>query len=85
MNKSLPVILLKGLVLLPFQEVKLDLNNIISKKIIALASKNYKNEVLVVCPKDQMEESPDVSDLPNVGVVGHIKSKIQSLRYFIIR
>lgn len=77
MNKSLPVILLKGLVLLPFQEVKLDLNNNISKEVIALASKSYKNEVLVVCPKDQIEENPDVSDLPTVGVVGHIKSKIQ--------
>ena len=76
MNRKLPVILLKGLVLLPFQEVKLDLNNEISKKVINLASKNYKNEVLVVCPKDQYEESPDVSDLPNVGVIGHIKSKM---------
>ncbi len=77
MNKNLPVILLKGLVLLPFQEVKLDLNNKLSKEIISLASKNYKNEVLVVCPKDQIEEEPDISDLPTVGVVGHIKSKLQ--------
>ena len=77
MNKNLPVILLKGLVLLPFQEVKLDLNNEISKKVITLSSKNYKNEVLVVCPKDEKEESPDVNDLPTVGVIGHIKSKIQ--------
>ena len=77
MSKKLPVILLKGLVLLPFQEVKLDLNNALSKEIISLASKNYKNEVLVVCPKDQIEENPEVSDLPTVGVVGHIKSKMQ--------
>lgn len=77
MNKELPVILLKGLVLLPFQEVKLDLNNKLSKEIISLASKSFKNELLVVCPKDQIEESPDVSDLPTVGVVGHIKSKMQ--------
>lgn len=77
MYKELPVILLKGLVLLPFQEVKLDLNNNISKKIITLASKYYKNELLIVCPKDQMEEEPDVNDLPLVGVVGHIKNKIE--------
>ncbi len=77
MHKELPVILLKGLVLLPYQEVKLDLNNSISKKISAVASKNYRNELLIVCPNDQMEESPDVNDLPMVGVVGHIKNKIE--------
>ena len=77
MHKELPVILLKGLVLLPYQELKLDLNNSISKKISAVASKNYRNELLIVCPNDQMEESPDVNDLPMVGVVGHIKNKIE--------
>ena len=77
MFKDLPVILLKGLVLLPFQEVKLDLNNELSKEIIALSSKKYKNEILIVCPKDFIEENPDVSDLPEIGVVGHIKSKMQ--------
>ena len=56
MFKDLPVILLKGLVLLPFQEVKLDLNNELSKEIIALSSKKYKNEILIVCPKDFIEE-----------------------------
>ena len=75
MAKNIPVMLLKGLILLPYQEVKLDLNNKISKKVISLASNN-KNEVLVICPKDQIEESPGVEDLPDVGVVGHIKSKM---------
>ena len=32
---------------------------------------------MIVCPKNFYEESPDVSDLPNVGVVGKIKSKIE--------
>ena len=77
MNNSLPVMLLKGLVLLPNQEVKLDINNKISKKIIMTASKNYKDEILVVCPKDQKEEDPEVTDLPYVGVVCKITSKIE--------
>ncbi len=76
MISNLPVLLLKSLVLLPHQEVKLELNNELSKKIVDLASKNHKGDLIVVCPKDQYEESPEVSDLPEVGVVGHIKSRI---------
>lgn len=77
MNNLLPVMLLKGLVLLPNQEVKLDINNKISKKIIMTSSKNYNDEILVVCPKDQKEEDPEVTDLPLVGVVCKITSKIE--------
>ena len=77
MKLSLPVMLLKGLVLLPNQEVKLDINNKISRKIIMMSSKNYNDELLVVCPKDQKEEDPEVTDLPFVGVVCKIISKIE--------
>ena len=64
MNNNLPVMLLKGLVLIPNQEVKLDINNKISKKIVMISSKNYNDELLIVCPKDQKEEVPEVTDLP---------------------
>ena len=37
--------LLKGLILIPNQEVKLDINNKISKKIIMISSKNYNDEL----------------------------------------
>lgn len=77
MNNTLPVMLLKGLVLLPNQEVKLDINNKISKKLIMIASKNYNNEIMIVCPKDQKEEDPEVTDLPFVGVLCKIISKIE--------
>ena len=77
MNNNLPVMLLKGLVLIPNQEVKLDINNKISKKIVMISSKNYNDELLIVCPKDQKEEVPEVTDLPFVGVVCEITSKIE--------
>ena len=77
MKLSLPVMLLKGLVLLPNQEVKLDINNKISRKIVMMSSKNYNDELLVVCPKDQKEEDPEVTDLPFVGVACKIVSKIE--------
>jgi ATP-dependent Lon protease len=77
MYNSLPVMLLKGLVLLPNQEVKLDINNTISKKIVMMASKNTNDELMIVCPKDQKEEVPEVTDLPFIGVVCKITSKIE--------
>lgn len=39
MEQFLPVMLLKGLILLPNQEVKIELNNTLSKEIINLADK----------------------------------------------
>lgn len=75
MNK-LPVLLLKSFVIFPNQEIKLELNNEISKKIINLASKNYKGQLLVICPLDEIEENPDVDDLPIVGVVAKVVSKL---------
>lgn len=77
MKFNLPVILLKSLVLLPYQEVRLELNNEISKKTIKASSKYHDNEILVVCPLDQYEEHPDVTDLPNIGVIAKIKTKIE--------
>ena len=76
-EQNLLVILLKGLILLPNQEVKIDLNNEISKEIVRLSIKDFNRYVLVITPHNQVEESPEVTDLPEVGVVGKIKSKIE--------
>ena len=77
MKNNLPVMLLKKIVLLPFQDVRLDLSNDISSKVINLAMNKHNGEILIICPTDPYEESPDVSDLPAVGVVGKIKSKME--------
>ena len=76
MNFDVPVILLKRLVILPNQEIKIELNNIVSLKAIKDASINYKGEILVVAPMDEFEEEPGVADLPKVGVIARIKNKI---------
>ena len=77
MDTLLPVMLLKGLILLPNQEVKIDLNNNLSKEIAKLAVKDYNRQVLVITPHNQVEEAPEVNDLPEVGVIGKIKSRIE--------
>ncbi len=77
LEQILPVILLKGLILLPNQEVKIELNNDLSKDIVSLATQSFNREVLVITPKNKLEENPEVNDLPEVGVIGKIKSRIE--------
>ena len=53
---NLPVVLLKGLITLPEQEIKLEINNEYSKKTISLSKDSYDSKVLIICPKNQKEE-----------------------------
>ena len=77
MQQKFPVMLLKGLILLPNQEVKIELNNELSKSVTSLANAEYNRHLLVITPKNLVEETPEVSDLPEVGVIGKIKSRIE--------
>ena len=73
---NIPVIILKNLIILPNQEIKLELSNAISQKSIAIATNKYNNEILVIAPIDTFEEEPGVDDLPKVGVIAKVKSRI---------
>lgn len=73
---NIPVIILKKLIILPNQEIKLELSNTISQKTIAIATNKYNNEILVIAPIDTFEEEPGVDDLPKVGVIAKVKSRI---------
>ena len=75
-KSNLPVILLKNLVLLPHQEVRVEIKSNVSKKVAEISKEYHDSEVLVVCPLNSLEENPDISDLPRIGVVGKIKSVI---------
>ena len=77
MNNLLPVFILNELVILPNQEIKIDLSNEHSKKIIKLSCKNNENKILVIAPKNSLESDPSIEDLPKVGVIALIKSKVE--------
>ena len=77
MKENLSILLLKKLILLPNQEIRLEINNDISKNAIDDAIKNYNSNILVISPLNLIEEKPNVSDLPKVGVIGKIKTKIK--------
>ena len=75
-KSNLPVILLKNLVLFPHQEVRVEIKSELSKKVTEISKLYHDGEVLIVCPLNVLEEKPDTSDLPKIGVVGKIKSII---------
>lgn len=77
MKENLPVLLLKKLSLIPLQEVRLELNNELSKKIIDLSTKSYGKKILIILPLNSLETSPSVKDLPVVGVLTKIISNVQ--------
>lgn len=76
MAQKLPVMLLKDLVLLPKQEVKIELTTPNSQKITKLCVDKYSNYIIVVSPNDSLEESPEIDDLPTIAVRAHIERQI---------
>ena len=74
-NSSLPVILLRGIVVLPYAELKIDLMDELDTKIIELASNNHDGYVLLVSPENFLEERIEINKLPNLGVIGKITKK----------
>ena len=77
MKENLSILLLKKLVLLPNQEIRLEITNNVSKNAIDDAIKNYNSNILVISPINLLEEKPSTNDLPKVGVIGKIKTKIK--------
>ena len=55
MTNYIPVFILNELVILPNQEIKIDLNNDLSKKVIKEAGKLDDESVLVIAPKNSLE------------------------------
>ena len=74
---NLPVIILRGGVLLPYCEFRLDLTTDIDKHILDLSLKNHDSHILLISPSNPLEESIDVDSLPKIGTVAKIKMKMQ--------
>ena len=73
---SLPVIVLKGIVLLPHCELRVEFKDDLEKSILQNAEDYSDNHIVVVTEIDQLEENIDIKKLPKVGIVAKIKNKI---------
>lgn len=74
---NLPVILLKGIVLLPNNEIRLEFEKGQSQNIIDVSEFFHDNKLLVVSQTNVLEESNNISDLPKTGVISKINHKME--------
>ncbi len=76
MRQSLPVLLLRNMVLFPSTELRLEFDDLLTKQLFSLSEAYYDNEIVVVVPRDPLEEDPEVLELPELGVLAKIKLKM---------
>lgn len=74
---TLPVILLRGVVLLPYSEIRLEVNNDVDKEIFKLAEEHHDGHILIVPLTNPLDESFNVKDLSKIAVMGKINLKME--------
>lgn len=74
---NLPVIFLKDVVLLPNNELRIELHSENEKMILGLSEMYHDNHILLVNLKNPKEEQPLLSELPKIAVLAKIKTKIE--------
>ena len=77
LKTKLPVIVLRNIILLPKNEVKLELQDTLDKEIIYNAINDHNGYVLLVSPKYYTNEALTKEDLPKIGVIGKINSNFE--------
>lgn len=73
---NLPVIVLKGLILLPHNEIRLEFDDDVSKSLIDISSVFHNSKILVVNCFNTSSVEFDISKLPKLAILGEIKNKI---------
>ena len=73
---NLPVIILKGIVLLPNNDVRLEFTNDDSKNIIDVSELFHDNEILVVSTMENFDK-PSINKLPKIGVISKISHRME--------
>ena len=76
MRLNLPVIVLKSVILLPNNDIRFEVDTKKTSNLIDLVEMFHDNKLLVVSQNNPLEENPNINQLPKVGVIGVIKSKI---------
>lgn len=74
---NLPVIVLKGIILLPNNDIRLEFQDNETKNIIDVSEMFHDNKLLVIGQIDTIEESTNISELPKIGVISKINHKVK--------
>lgn len=73
LKTNLPVLVIRDVVVFPHSEVRMEFDTLPQKQLLSLSEAYYKNRILVVVPKDELEVDPDISELPKMGVIAEVK------------
>ncbi len=76
-ESNLPIIFLKEVVLLPFNEIRIEINTNKDKDVVNYADSNCNGYILCINLDDYREENPNINSLPRIGILAKIKSKIE--------
>ena len=74
---NLPVLFLRDVVILPYNELRIELSTDIDKKIVNISEKNHDSYLLFINLYDTIEEKPSISKLQRIGILGKIKTKLE--------
>lgn len=73
---NLPVLIIKNLILFPSSEIRLEFEREEEKELLSLAENYYDNKILLINPSEDTNDIISTTTLPNIGVVGTIKMKM---------
>ena len=76
MKFDLPVIVLKGTILMPDAEIKLEYEDDISKNILEESELFHDNNLLIVTQND-IDQNILINELPKIGTIAHIQTKLE--------
>lgn len=76
MKFNLPVIVLRGTILLPEAEIKLEFDDNISKSILEESNLFHDNNLLIVTQKGT-DQNVLINELPKMGTIAHIERKLE--------
>jgi len=74
---NLPIIFLKEHILLPYNELRLEFVSENDKLVLNTSELCHDSHVLLINLSDPLEVNPSMRELPKVGILGKIKSKIE--------
>lgn len=74
---NLPIIFLRDVVLLPNNDLRIEFSNDKEKAILTESEINHDGYILLINLKNPLEENPLLKDLPKIGILAKIKTKIE--------
>ena len=74
---NLPILLLKTKILFPYNELRIEVTSAKDKLVIKNSQRHHDGHILLINTTDPLEENPNIKDLPNIGVIGKIKSELE--------